>query len=162
MECYCFCETFKISCLLGRHLVRGGDSRRSRHGRAGRTGTFGHHQVWLSQWRARAAGSRCFSQESEHKWSQSCRVRGQRANSRSSRLQSVAKGTAWMWVTKSNNRQFQQGDHTVGHSSGRTCTARLRRRTLRRTDPPTVIRYLIPLSGVGWLSHGFPRDRQKE
>ena len=28
------CETFRISCLMGRHLVRGGDSRRSHHGRA--------------------------------------------------------------------------------------------------------------------------------
>ena len=34
------------------------DSKRCHHGRAGRIGNLGHHQVWwLSQWRARAAES---------------------------------------------------------------------------------------------------------
>ena len=76
-------------------------------------------------------------------------MRGQRATLGRPDPSLRRKGQLGMWVTKRNSRQFQQGDQTVGHSSGRTCTARLRCRTLRRTDPPTAVRYLIPLSG--WL-----------
>ena len=109
------------------------DSRRSRHGRVGRIGTFGHHQVWwhLQRW-VRAAGSRYFSQESELRWSHHVGCVANVQFTASLRLGRHGQGQLVMWVTESSGRQFQQGDQTAEHSSGRTCTARLRRRTLRR------------------------------
>ena len=69
MDCYCYLRNIQDLLSDGKTPCERRRQQEKSSRLCGRTGTFGHHQVWLSQWRARAAGSRCFSQESENRWS---------------------------------------------------------------------------------------------